>query len=51
VDSTDLRERITPEKIYDEFSEIGFAAALLKELLDKPKELQMAYELLKKYQN
>lgn len=45
----DLSESITPERIRSEFAEIGFASRLL-EALDDPKELQMAYELIKKYQ-
>ena len=43
-----LSERITPEQIRAEFAEIGFAAQLLEALTD-PKEIQMAYELIKKY--
>ena len=45
VDS-ELSELITKEKIRDEFPEISFAAQLL-ESLDDPKEVQMAYELIK----
>ena len=48
VDSN-LSELITPDKIRSEFAEIGFAAKFL-EALDDPKELQMAYEIVKKYQ-
>ncbi len=43
-----LSEKITPEQIRAEFAEIGFAAQLLEALSD-PKEIQMAYELIKKY--
>lgn len=43
----DLSKEITKEKINAEFSEIGFAAAVLKELLNNPVELQMAYDLLR----
>ena len=50
VDDGELSEIITPEKIRAEFAEIGFAAKLLEELLPIPKEAQMAYDLLKKYQ-
>lgn len=42
----ELSELITKEKIRAEFPEISFAAQLL-EALDDPKELQMAYELVK----
>ena len=49
VVDTELSELITPERIRSEFAEIGFASQLL-ESLDDPKELQMAYELIKKYQ-
>lgn len=48
VVDTELCERITPEKIRAEFAEIGFAAQLL-EALDDPKEVQMAYEMIRKY--
>lgn len=50
LDDSELSEIITPEKIKAEFAEIGFAAKLLEELLPIPKEAQMAYDLLKKYQ-
>ena len=43
----DLSEKITSEKIENEFSEIGFAAKFLEELLDDPVELQMAYDIVK----
>ena len=43
----DLSEKITSEKIENEFSEIGFAAKFLKGLLDDPVELQMAYDIVK----
>lgn len=41
-----LSEQITVEQIRAEFAEIGFAASLLERLMDDPKEVQMAYELL-----
>ncbi len=50
VDDSELSEQITLEKIRSEFVEFGFAAKLLGELLSEPKEAQMAYDLLKKYQ-
>ncbi len=43
-----LCEQITREKIRSEFAEIGFAAKLLEALTD-PREVQMAYELVRKY--
>lgn len=49
IEDSELSERITVEKIRSEFAEIGFAANLLENLMD-PKEVQMAYELIKKYQ-
>lgn len=42
----DLSTLITAEKIKAEFPEISFAANLLNELMDDPKETQMAYNLL-----
>ena len=42
-----LSEKITRDKIESEFSEIGFAAKFLKELLEDPIELQMAYDVVK----
>ncbi|SFQ09246.1 DNA repair exonuclease SbcCD nuclease subunit [Lachnospiraceae bacterium XBB1006] len=45
IDS-DLSEKITIEKIENEFSEIGFAAKFLKNLINDPVELQMAYEVV-----
>ena len=42
----DLNVLITAEKVKDEFPEISFAANLLRELLDDPKETQLAYNLL-----
>lgn len=42
-----LSEKITREKIENEFSEIGFAAKFLEGLLDDPVELQMAYDVVK----
>ena len=38
---------ITPELVAREFPETSFAAGLLMELLDDPKEAQLAYELMK----
>ena len=46
IDDGDLSEKITIDKIRSEFPETGFSAKLLEELLDKPIELQMAYQLL-----
>jgi DNA repair exonuclease SbcCD nuclease subunit len=46
IDS-DLSERITKEKIENEYSEMGFAAKFLNNLIDDPVELQMAYEVIK----
>ena len=42
-------ERITDEKIRAEFAETGFAAEFLQNISD-PKELQMAYDLIKRHQ-
>lgn len=42
-----LSEKITKEKIENEFSEIGFVAKFLEELMDNPTELQMAYDVVK----
>jgi len=50
IEDRELSEILTTEKIKAEFAEIGFAAKLLEELLSVPKEAQMAYDLLKKYQ-
>lgn len=49
IDDRNLSELITLEQIRAEFAEIGFAAEFLKALSD-PKEIQMAYELIKKHQ-
>jgi DNA repair exonuclease SbcCD nuclease subunit len=46
VDSN-LSEKITKEKIEEEFSEIGFAARFLENLIEEPVELQMAYDVVK----
>ena len=46
IDDDELSEEITVEKIDAEFPEFGFAANLLKQLMDDPKEVQMAYNLL-----
>lgn len=47
INDGNLSERITRDRIYAEFPEIGFAAQLLETLLDDPIEVQMAYDLLK----
>ncbi|SEQ85126.1 DNA repair exonuclease SbcCD nuclease subunit [Lachnospiraceae bacterium NE2001] len=47
INDNDLSEKITRDKIENEFSEIGFAAQFLEELLDDPVELQMAYDIVK----
>lgn len=47
INDNDLSEKITREKIENEFSEIGFAAKFLEGLLDDPIELQMAYDVVK----
>jgi len=49
VEDSALCERITEEKIRAEFAEIGFAAEFLSSI-DDPKELQMAYDLIKRHQ-
>ena len=49
-DTRELYEVITRERIRSDFAEIGFAAAFL-EALDDPIELQMAYGLIRKYQD
>lgn len=41
-----LTRRITEEQIKKEYPETGFAAKFLLDLLDNPKEAQMAYDLL-----
>lgn len=46
IEDKELSELITKDKIRAEFPEISFAAQLL-EALDDPRELQMAYELVK----
>lgn len=46
IEDKELSELITKDKIRAEFPEISFAAQML-EALDDPKELQMAYELVK----
>ena len=43
----DLRELITEKLIESEFPETSFSAKLLTELMEEPKEAQLAYELLK----
>lgn len=42
-----LSKLITKELIEAEFSEMSFAASLLKALLDEPKEAQLLYEVLR----
>ena len=49
VEDSALCERITDEKIRAEFAETGFAAEFLRNISD-PKELQMAYDLIKRHQ-
>ena len=49
VEDSALCERITDEKIRAEFAETGFAAEFLRNISD-PKELQMAYDLIKQHQ-
>ena len=44
---TELSRLISAEIIDAEFAETSFAAGFLKDLLDEPKEAQLAYELLK----
>lgn len=46
IEDEDLSEEITVEKIRDEYAETSFAARFLEELIDDPKEVAMAYELL-----
>lgn len=48
VRDDELMEKITKEKIRNEFSEVGLCAKFLERLLDDPIELQMAYEIVKK---
>ena len=47
INDNDLSEKITREKIESEFSEVGFAARFLEELLDDPVKLQMAYDVVR----
>lgn len=46
VEDDELSEEITVEKIRGEFAETSFAAQFMEALMDDPKELQMAYQLL-----
>ena len=46
VDDYELSEEITRETIQSEFAETSFAARFLEKLLEDPRELQMAYELI-----
>ena len=48
-DDSELCEQITKDKIRREFPEFGFAAKLLEQLED-PKEIQLAYDLVKAHQ-
>lgn len=43
-----LSEEITIEKIHSEYAETSFAAKFLEALIEDPKELSMAYEVLKR---
>ena len=47
IDDTDLSEEITFETIRDEFAETSFAAMFMEALSENPKEMAMAYELVK----
>lgn len=47
IDDNDLSEAITIEKIRDEYAETSFAAMFLEALSKNPKEMAMAYELVK----
>ena len=49
IEDSGLCESISPEKIREEFAEIGLAAKWLN-VLEDPWEIQMAYELIKKHQ-
>ncbi|MBO5468775.1 MAG: hypothetical protein J6A03_03365 [Lachnospiraceae bacterium] len=42
----ELNEKITEDKIKQEFSEISFAAKFLENLIEEPVELQMAYDVV-----
>ena len=42
----ELSEEITIDRIREEFAQTSFAAQLLEEFIDQPKELQMVYELM-----
>ena len=42
----ELSELITREMIRREFAETSFAAKLLEELIDEPREAQMVYDLI-----
>lgn len=44
---TELSGEITIQKIRDEYSELSFAAQFMEQLMGNPKELQMAYQMLK----
>ena len=48
TEDTGLYEKITREKIRSQFAEIGFAASFL-EALDDPRELQLAYDMVRKH--
>ena len=47
IEDSELSEEITIEKIRDEFAETSFAAKFMEALSEDPKEMAMAYELLK----
>ncbi len=47
-DDYKLSERISTEMIDKEFPETSFSAEFLKKLIDNPKEVQLAYDLLRK---
>ena len=48
IQDTDLCEELTMETILDTFPETSLAAKLLLELIDDPKEVRMAFDLLQK---
>ena len=48
IQDTDLCEELTIETILDTFPETSLAAKLLLELMDDPKEVRMAFDLLQK---
>lgn len=48
IEDADLTELITDKMIDSEFAETSFAAKFLKALKEDPKELQMAYDIVKR---